>query len=43
MNPMPSSILSKILVATAALIPPVTWWEVQVRMQSLFGEAGEKK
>lgn len=35
--------LSKILVATAALISPVNWWEVQARMQSLYGEAGEKK
>jgi ribonuclease VapC len=35
--------LSKILVATTALISPVNWWEVQVRMQSLYGEAGEKK
>jgi ribonuclease VapC len=35
--------LSKILVATAALISPVNWWEVQVRMQSLYGEACEKK
>jgi ribonuclease VapC len=35
--------LSKILVATAALISPLNWWEVQVRMQSLYGEAGEKK
>ena len=35
--------LSKILVATAALISPANWWEVQVHMQSLYGEAGEKK
>jgi ribonuclease VapC len=35
--------LSKLLVATAALISPLNWWEVQVRMQSLYGEAGEKQ
>ena len=35
--------LSKLLAATKALISPVNWWEVQVRMRTRYGEAGEKK
>lgn len=35
--------LSKLLLAGTPLISPVNWWEVQVRMQSLYGAAGEKK
>ena len=35
--------LAKLLSAERACISPVNWWEVQVRMQSRFGEAGEKK
>jgi ribonuclease VapC len=35
--------LAKLLAATKALISPVNWWEVQVRMRSRYGEAGEAK
>ena len=34
--------LAKLVAARAVWISPVNWWEVQVRMQSLYGEAGEK-
>jgi ribonuclease VapC len=33
--------LSRLLVAGAVWISPVNWWEVQVRMRSLYGDAGE--
>jgi ribonuclease VapC len=35
--------LSKLLAANTAWLSPVNWWEVQVRMRSLYGEAGESK
>lgn len=35
--------LSKLLLASKLYISPVNWWEVQVRMNSLYGEAGAKK
>ncbi|MEO8656974.1 MAG: type II toxin-antitoxin system VapC family toxin [Bryobacteraceae bacterium] len=35
--------LSKLLTADQAWISPVNWWEVQVRMRSRHGEAGELK
>jgi ribonuclease VapC len=36
-------LLAKLLGATKAWISPINWWEVQVRMRSLYGEAGEVK
>jgi ribonuclease VapC len=33
--------LSKLLIARNILISPLNWWEVQVRMRSRYGEAGE--
>jgi ribonuclease VapC len=35
--------LAKLLGATKAWISPINWWEVQVRMRSIYGEAGEVK
>jgi len=34
--------LSKLLLAHKVWISPVNWWEVQVRMRSLYGEDGER-
>ncbi len=34
--------VSKLLLAGKVWISPVNWWEVQVRMRSIFGEAGER-
>ena len=31
---------SKLAAATKAWISPVNWWEVQVRMHAIYGEAG---
>jgi ribonuclease VapC len=33
--------LSKLLVARTVWISPINWWEVQVRMRTRYGEAGE--
>ena len=33
--------LSRLLVARTVWVSPVNWWEVQVRMSSRFGSAGE--
>jgi ribonuclease VapC len=33
--------LAKLLSASDVMISPVNWWEVQVRMRSKYGEAGE--
>lgn len=33
--------LSKLLIARTVRISPVNWWEVQVRVRSRYGEAGE--
>ena len=32
---------AKLLAASRAWISPVNWWEVQVRMRTLYGPAGE--
>lgn len=33
--------LSKLLSAANVWISPVNWWEVQVRMRTRYGDAGE--
>lgn len=33
--------LSKLISARTVRMSPVNWWEVQVRMRSRYGEAGE--
>ncbi len=33
--------LTKLLAAHRVLISPINWWEVQVRMRTRYGEAGE--
>ena len=42
-EPEADVLLAKLLGATRAWISPINWWEVQVRMRSIYGEAGEVK
>src|SRR5450432_4092079 len=35
--------LSQLLIATTVWMSPINWWEVQARMQSLFGDAGVER
>lgn len=40
-EPDAAAYLSKLVAARRIRISPVNWWEVQVRVRSRYGEAGE--
>ena len=42
-EPEADHFLAKLLAARELYISPVNWWEVEVRMSSLHGSAGEEK